>query len=99
MTEEQKDAVRMMRFKGLGYGAISKTLNVKEKQIQTYCKTHGLAGTAELTKLNYPVWCQQHNRCMICGMKMKQPKTGRRKIFCSGRCRTRYCRERKELEE
>ena len=99
MTEEQKDAVRKMRLSGCGYKMTAKALGVKADSIETYCKSHGLGGDTEFVRLNYPVWCQQHNRCMICGMKLKQPKTGRRKIFCSGRCRTRYCRERKELEE
>lgn len=97
MTEQQKDVIRTMRFKGLGYSTISKALGVSENKVQTYCRTHGLAGTADLTQMNYPVWCAENNRCLICGAKLRQPKTGRHKRFCSGRCRTRYYRE--NLEE
>lgn len=96
MTDKQKEFIRTMRFQGFGYSAISKAMNLKENRVQAYCKKHGLAGSAELTRLNYPIWCEQNNRCLVCGTKLKQPKTGRRKRFCSGRCRTRFCREKKE---
>ena len=58
-----------------------------------------LAGNGELARLNYPIWCQQNSRCPVCGAKVTQPETGRRKRFCSGRCRTRYYRMKKDLEE
>lgn len=99
MTDEQKNSIRAMRLKGYGYKAIGKALDLNENRVQLYCKSHGLAGSAELIKLNYPIWCQQNNRCVICGIKITQPKTGRRKKFCSGRCRTRYFRENYETEE
>lgn len=96
MTDEQKNAIRAMRLKGYGYKVIGKSLEIAENRVQLYCKSHGLFGSAELIKLNYPIWCQQNNRCMICGKKITQSKTGRRKKFCSGKCRTRYCREKME---
>ncbi len=96
MTDEQKNAIRAMRLKGYGYKAIGKALDLNENRVQLYCKSHGLAGSAELIKLNYPIWCEQNGRCPICGAKVMQPRTGRKKRFCSGRCRTKYCREKKE---
>lgn len=92
MTDAQKEQIRSMRLQGIGYRAIAKALGLKMNQVQLFCKAHGLAGSAELARLNYPIWCQQNSRCPICGAKITQPKTGRRKKFCSGRCRTRYCR-------
>lgn len=96
MTDKQREEIRKMRLNGFGYKMIAKLLDLGENNVYTYCKTHGLAGSAELTKLNYPIWCEQNGRCPICGAKITQPKTGRRKKLCSGRCRTRYCREKKE---
>lgn len=96
MTDKQREEIRKMRLSGLGYKIIAELLDLGENNIYAYCKTHGLSGSAELIKLNYPIWCQQNSRCMICGVKIIQPKTGRRKKFCSGRCRTKYCREKKE---
>ncbi len=96
MTQTQKTQIRIMRMQGMGYHVIAKELCLKENQVQLFCKTHGLAGDSDLVRLNYPVWCKQNNRCPICGTKIDQPQTGRKKKFCSGRCRTRYCREQKQ---
>ena len=95
MEDAQKDMIRRMRFKGQGYGTIAKQLGVEPQRVEHYCHKHGLAGDAGLLHLNYPVWCEQNGRCLICCRKLKQPKRGRRKKFCSGRCRTQYCREKK----
>ena len=92
MTDAQKEQVRAMRMQGIGYRLIAKSLGLKINQVQLFCKAHGLAGNGELARLNYPIWCQQNSRCPVCGAKVTQPRTGRRKRFCSGRCRTRYYR-------
>ena len=93
MTETQKEQIRAMRMQGIGYRLIANELGLKINQVQLFCKAHGLAGKVELARLNYPIWCH------ICGAKLIQPKTGRRKRFCSGRCRTRYCLMKKEMED
>lgn len=95
MTESQKAQIRAMRMNGIGYRTIAKSLGLKVNQVQLFGKAHGLAGPAELTRMNYPIWCRKNNRCPICGTKKTQPVTGRRRKFCSGRCRTRYYRERR----
>ena len=99
MTDKQREEIRQMRLNGLGYKIIAKMIGSKEKNVYAYCKAHGLAGPAEIVKLNYPIWCQQNSRCPVCGAKVTQPETGRRKRFCSGRCRTRFYRMKKDLEE
>ncbi len=98
MTDKQKEKIRSMRMQGMGYHVIAKELCLKENQVQLFCKMHGLAGDSDLVRLNYPVWCRQNSRCPICGTKIDQPKIGRKKKFCSGRCRTRYFRESHETE-
>lgn len=91
LTEIQKQQIFSMRMQGIGYHVIGKTLNLKENQVQLYCKAHGLAGDPSLVFLNHAVWCEQNNRCAFCGRKLQQPRCGRRRRFCSGSCRTRYC--------
>ena len=98
MTETQKAKIFSMRMQGIGYHVIGSTLNLDENQVQQYCKTHGLAGDASLVSLNHAVWCEQNNRCVFCGIKLEQPRVGRRKHFCSGNCRTKYCLMRKRNE-
>lgn len=99
MTDEQKEKIRSMRIQGIGYRLIAKELCLKENQVQLFCKAHGLAGSADLTRLNFPIWCYQNNHCLACSAKLKQTKRGRKKKFCSGRCKTRYFRENHETEE
>ena len=99
MTEVQKELIRSMRLQGIGYRAIARSLHLKLNKVELYCKTHGLAGDGWLVRLNYPVWCEQNDRCPVCGKKLTQPKRGRRKKFCSGKCRTAWCRARRAEEE
>lgn len=98
MTDIQKEQVRAMRMQGIGYRVIAKSLGLKINQVQLFCKAHGLAGNAEIARMNYPLWCSRNGRCPVCGTKIKPPRTGRNKTFCSGRCRTKAYRMRKEIE-
>ena len=91
LTELQKQQIFSMRMQGIGYHVIGKTLDLKENQVQLYCKAHGLAGDPNLVILNHAVWCEQNNRCAFCDRKLQQPPRGRHRRFCSGSCRTRYC--------
>ena len=99
MTNVQKEMIRAMRLQGIGYRAIAKNLNLKLNRVVLYCKTHGLAGDGSLVRMNYAVWCEQNGRCPVCGAKLKQPERGRKKRFCSGKCRTAYYRKKHEEED
>ena len=99
MSDEQKTAIKKLRLQGVGYRMAAKALGIKPESVEAFCKSHGLAGNGELVKLNYPIWCKENNRCILCGRKLKQPGRGRRKQFCDGRCRTRYCRLKNNTEE
>ena len=99
MTEVQKELIRSMRLQGIGYRAIARSLHLKLNKVELYCKTHGLGGEGWLVRKNYPVWCELNDCCPVCGRKVTQPKRGRRKKFCSGKCRTAWCRARRAEEE
>ncbi|MBP3805405.1 MAG: hypothetical protein J6I76_16220 [Oribacterium sp.] len=92
MTEVQKELIRAMRLQGIGYRAIARSLRLRLNKVELYCKTHGLAGDGWLVRLNYPVWCENNDRCPVCGKKLEQSGRGRKKKFCSGKCRTAWCR-------
>lgn len=98
MTEVQKEMIRSMRLQGIGYRAIASSLHLKLNRVELFCKTHGLAGEGWLVRLNYPVWCEKNNCCMMCGRKLEQPGRGRKKRFCSGKCRTAYCRMKQKQD-
>jgi hypothetical protein len=97
MTDTQKEKILAMRMQGIGYHVIGRTLHLNENQVQLYCKSRGLAGDGSLVHLNHDVWCRENNRCILCGRKLNQPRLGRRKNFCDGRCRTRYFRLKNNL--
>ena len=92
MTDAQKELIRAMRLQGIGYKAIARDLHLRRNQVQLYCKTHGLGGDGNLVRLNYVIWCEKTGHCLYCGTELKQPDRGRRKKFCSGKCRTAWCR-------
>ncbi len=98
MTEVQKEMIRSMRLEGIGYKAIARDLNLRRNQVQLFCKTHGLGGDGKLVRLNYEIWCEKTGHCLMCGKKLSQPAIGRKKRFCSGRCRTAYCRKKNTTE-
>lgn len=99
MKQEQKELIRSLRLQGWGYKRIAKELRLNRNQVQLYCKTHGLAGAGEFVKLNLPIWYEQNDRCIICGEKLDRKQRGRTKRFCSGKCRTKYYRTKKQDEE
>lgn len=94
MTDAQKKLIRSMRMDGIGYKAIANSLGLNVDQVHLYCRMNGLAGDGTLVKANYSIWCKQNNRCPVCGEKLRQPKNGRSKKYCSGRCRTRAFRDK-----
>lgn len=94
MTEKLKSAIREYRLQGIGYGRIAFALGLKETAVRAYCKSHGLSGDVSLVKRNYAIWCELNNCCPVCGTVLPQNNHGRRRKFCSGRCRVRYCREK-----
>lgn len=99
MKEEQKEIIRSLRLQGWGYKRIAKELKLNRNQVQLYCQTHGLGGQGELVKLNLPIWYENNGRCIVCGEKLSRKQRGRKRRFCSGRCRTKYYRMRKQEEE
>ena len=110
VKQEQKELIHSLRLQGWGYKRIAKELRLNRNQVQLelrlnrnqvqlYCKTHGLAGAGEFVKLNLPIWYEQNDRCIICGEKLDRKQRGRTKRFCSGKCRTKYYRAKKQDEE
>ena len=98
MTDVQKAQIFSLRMQGAGYRTIAKGIHLTEDQVKLYCKSHGLGGDGSFARLNHDIWCREQNRCLLCGAKLRQPVRGRRKVFCGGRCRTRYCRIKNQME-
>lgn len=96
VKQEQKELIRSLRLLGWGYKRIARELKLNRNEVQLFCTTNGLGGPGEFVKLNMLVWNEQNNRCVICGEKLSQKQQGRKRRFCSGKCRTRFYRLRKQ---
>ena len=96
VKQEQKELIRSLRLHGWGYKRIARELKLNRNEVQLFCTTNGLGGPGEFVKLNMLVWNEQNNRCVICGEKQSQKQQGRKRRFCSGKCRTRFYRLRKQ---
>ena len=99
MKQEQKELINSLRLQGWGYKRIARELNLNRNQVQLYCQTHGLGGQGELVKWNLLIWNEQNDRCIICGERLIRKQRGRKRRFCSGKCRTKYYRAKKQEEE
>lgn len=96
VKQEQKELIRSLRLLGWGYKRIARELKLNRNEVQLFCTTNGLGGPGKFVKLNMPIWNEQNNRCVICGEKLSQKPHGRKRRFCSGKCRTRFYRLRKK---
>lgn len=99
MRQETREMIRALRLEGWGYKRIATELRLKRDDVRLYCLTHGLGGQGKYVKLNYPIWNDNNDRCRVCGKKLELKRRGRKRHFCSGRCRTIYCRTRKEMPD
>lgn len=91
MTEEQKNRIKELRMKGMGYRNISSETGIPRDTVRSFCRRNGLDGygasiLAEKTLQGNGV----EDQCRYCGRKLEQPATGRKKKFCSGDCRREW---------
>ena len=86
MTEEQKNAIALLRKSGAGYGKISKELGISENTIKSYCRRN-----RSVTKLR-----QGEHICPMCGKPVMQNPGRREKKFCSDACRRKWWNENRD---
>jgi endogenous inhibitor of DNA gyrase (YacG/DUF329 family) len=77
-------------MKGVGYRAIASVLGLSRDVVRNYCKSHGLNGYASDLTVNMKELIKQNKACLMCGKKLNQPATGRRRKFCSDECRRKW---------
>lgn len=90
MTEYQARQIWEFRMKGVGYRAISSVTGLSRDVVRNYCKTHGLDGFGVELTANMKEQMQRGCACLCCGKPVKQPATGRRRKFCSDKCRRQW---------
>ena len=87
MTILQISKIREMRLKGKGYRAIASAVGLSRDIVRNYCKNHGLDGYAPVLSINVKEKMDNGTACLRCGKKIEQPSTGRKRKFCSDKCR------------
>lgn len=78
----QKRQIEDLRQKGVGYKTIAAELNLSRDVVRNYCKAAGMDG--------YGKDYVDKQYCKYCHKELKQPKTGRKKKFCSATCKVEW---------
>ena len=87
MTDEQKLQIGKLRAAGIGYKKIAEQMEISENTIKTYCRRHGLGGTATV---NEAVTKSGKENCLCCGEALEQIPGRKKKKFCSDKCRNKW---------
>ena len=90
MTDFQTKQIRELRMRGVGYRAIASVVGLSRDVVRNYCKSHSLDGYATELSVNMKEQMQQGKACLCCGKDIKQPNTGRKRKFCSDKCRREW---------
>lgn len=78
MTEMEKSEIAQMRSLGMGYGKISRQLDIPLNTVKSYCRRNNVpSGTGGRV-------------CMECGRPLEQGPGRKKKKFCSDSCRIRW---------
>lgn len=90
MTEQQAIQIRNMRSDGIGYRSIAMAVGLSRDIVRNFCKSRGLSGYGKALKRNIEEKTMLGINCLSCGKAIIQPKTGRRRKFCSEGCRREW---------
>lgn len=93
MTDKEKENIITLRKMGVGYRAIAAALGLSRDLVRNYCKSKGLDGYGiDIYKRHEEEIIEEENKikCKNCGVPVEQPKTGRRKIYCSPECKKEW---------
>lgn len=94
MTEGQKQTIVRLRDMGLGYRKIGIALDIPRDKVCNYCKAKGIDGYARHLIENKE-WKQmekvcQELICRRCGNPIEINPGGRRRVYCSDKCRREW---------
>ena len=96
MNIQQKQAIREMRLKKLGYTEIANSLGLSANTVKSYCFRNGL---------NTEALVEGGEKCKGCGKVIKQKSKTRPRVFCCEKCkrdwwnRHRFERKSKKITE
>ena len=82
INEQTKIEIRALRLQGYGYRKIAAEIGISRDLVRNYCKTNGLDGLGS-SLINVP-------RCANCGKAIEVKPIGRRRKYCSDKCRHQW---------
>lgn len=84
MTREQKQSAREMRWQGLSYTQIARTLELSVNTVKSFCRRKNICLDAALADTARGA---RSGFCKRCGKRLEQTGKGRAKTFCNDECR------------
>ena len=96
MTDEQKNKIIELRKNGTGYKAIASEIGLSRDAVRSFCKSRNLSGFGVAAVMNISEQTENGNICPNCCKPITQPLKGRRKKFCSEKCRRDWWKEHPE---
>lgn len=92
ITETISKQIQELRLKGEGYRAIALTLGLSRDAVRYHCRSLNLDGfVVELNAAS-----DSEAVCDYCLKPVKQPKTGRKRKYCSEVCRREWWKANQE---
>lgn len=93
MNDYQKDKIKELRLKGMGYKAIANLIGLSRDSVRGFCRRNSLGGNKAVVALNIEVKVQKNEICICCKKPIKQKIRGRTRKFCSDKCRYAWWNE------
>ena len=82
MTDREKEAITRFRENGRSYQEIADNLNINKDAVRSFCRTHHIAPKMDIKNRPEKV-------CQACGKIIHdKPGRGRKRRFCSDKCRS-----------
>lgn len=104
--DPQRERVREMRMAGEECKAIAGRMGIPEGQVIVYCIQLGLPVSGPCRTMGLPAedeaWLKyrrgepEGRKCPVCGRVLEQPYRGRRRKFCSQRCKDKFWNDRQK---
>lgn len=96
MTTDEKEKIKELRLKGMGYKAIASLIGLSRDSVRGVCKRNGLDGNYSLVGLNVEEKIKKNEFCSCCEKPIKQKAQGRARRFCSDECRRKWWNENQD---
>ena len=89
MTTDEKNSIDRLHLQGMGYRKIADELEISQNTVKSYRKRNTKTSLAK----------EVSGVCKQCGKSIEQIPHKRKKLFCSGYCRSRWWRENTNLSD